>query len=179
TRINRMDFSRFRDPFPSENLVPVGGYNVLDGNTMLDQMYMRVEHGPGTGRNWRDMEKENILPSYGKKSVPIGPYLEINGFPVKIKPGAQEKHIPNTPNYKQEIANRKNKSIFYGDNKIAQELLEEYAGKGTTVTKNKERVDFDQPIGKYYDRDTDKYLETTKGIIHYSKNGAHIVPSRP
>ena len=47
-----------------------------------------------------------------------------------MKAGAQEKHIPDTPNYKQELANGKNKSIFYGDNKIAQELLDKFAGKG-------------------------------------------------
>ena len=47
-----------------------------------------------------------------------------------MKAGAQEKHIPDTPNYKQELANGKNKSIFYGDNKIVQELLDKFAGKG-------------------------------------------------
>ncbi|AZK47332.1 polymorphic toxin type 50 domain-containing protein [Paenibacillus lentus] len=120
------------------------------------------------------------VPSYGKNSVPIGPYQEVNGFPVKVKPGAQEKHIPNTPNYKQEIANGKNKSIFYGDNKTAQELLDEFAGKGQLLPNgNKERVDFGKPIGKYYDRDTGEYLETTRGMIHYGKDGAHIVPSEP
>ncbi|GIO91380.1 hypothetical protein J31TS3_26070 [Paenibacillus lactis] len=127
--------------------------------------------GAGTG---------DTVPSYGKNSVPIGPYREVNGFPVKVKPGAQEKHIPNTPNYKQEIANGKNKSIFYGDNKAAQELLDEFAGKGQLLPKgNKERVDFGKPIGKYYDSDTGEYLETTRGIIHYGKDGAHIVPSEP
>ncbi|MFP7287634.1 polymorphic toxin type 50 domain-containing protein, partial [Shouchella clausii] len=40
-------------------------------------------------------------------------------------------------------------------------------------------VDFGEPIGKYYDRDTGNYVETTRGLIHYSKNGAHIVPSEP
>ncbi|GIN09170.1 hypothetical protein J1TS1_33150 [Shouchella clausii] len=123
--------------------------------------------------------KGTSAPSTGKKSVPSGPYREVNGFPVKVKPGAQEKHIPHTPNYKQELANGKHKSIFYGDNKKAQELLDKFAGKGTTVTKNKERVDFGEPIGKYYDRDTGNYVETTRGLIHYSKNGAHIVPSEP
>ncbi|QTY14789.1 T7SS effector LXG polymorphic toxin [Virgibacillus pantothenticus] len=122
---------------------------------------------------------ENKVPSYGKKSVPVGPYREVNGFPVKVKPGAQEKHIPNTPNYKQELANGKNKSIFYGDNKTAQELLDKFAGKGTSINKNKERIDFGEPIGKYYDRKTGEYRETTKGLIHYGKDGAHIVPSRP
>ncbi|WP_235435081.1 polymorphic toxin type 50 domain-containing protein, partial [Bacillus cereus] len=121
----------------------------------------------------------NRIPSYGKDSVPKGPYREVNGYPIKVKAGAQEKHIPDTPNYKQELANGKNKSIFYGDNKIAQELLDKFAGKGTTVTKNKERVDFGKPIGKYYDTVTGQYIETNRGMIHYGKDGAHIVPAKP
>ncbi|MDN5389967.1 polymorphic toxin type 50 domain-containing protein, partial [Bacillus sp. LB7] len=108
------------------------------------------------------------------------PYREVHGFPAKVKPGAQEKHIPGTPNYKQEVANGKNKSIFNGDNKKAQELLDKYAGTGTILkNENRERVNFGQVIGKYYNKKTDKYEDTTNGIIHYSKNGAHIVPSRP
>ncbi|MFP3716547.1 T7SS effector LXG polymorphic toxin [Bacillus safensis] len=118
-------------------------------------------------------------PTYGKQSVPKGPYREVNGFPAKVKSGAQEKHIPETPNYKQEIANGKKKSIFYGDNKKAQELLDKYAGTGKELGKNKERIDFGQAIGKYYNIDTGKYEETTKGMIHYGKDGAHIVPARP
>ncbi|MDA1850416.1 polymorphic toxin type 50 domain-containing protein, partial [Bacillus cereus] len=80
----------------------------------------------------------------------------------------------------QELANGKNKSIFYGDNKIAQELLDKFAGKGQLLPNGKkERVDFGKTIGEYYDRDTGEYLETTRGMIHYGKDGAHIVPSEP
>jgi len=75
----------------------------IDGNGGIGD---NINKGPG-----------NDVPPYGRKSVPIGPYREVNGYPVKVKPGAQEKHIPNTPNYKQEIASGKNKSIIYGDNK--------------------------------------------------------------
>ncbi|MEN7359683.1 T7SS effector LXG polymorphic toxin [Bacillus licheniformis] len=128
----------------------------------------------------KKVAKVDKTPSYGKQSVPKGPYREVNGFPAKVKPGAQEKHIPGTPNYKQEVANGKNKSIFNGDNKKAQELLYKYAGTGTILkNENRERVNFGQVIGKYYNKKTDKYEDTTNGIIHYSKNGAHIVPSRP
>ncbi|MCY7967396.1 polymorphic toxin type 50 domain-containing protein [Bacillus haynesii] len=38
--------------------------------------------------------------------------------------------MPGTPNYKQEVANGRTKSIFYGDNKKAQELLDKYSGTG-------------------------------------------------
>ncbi|MDE1367663.1 T7SS effector LXG polymorphic toxin [Bacillus licheniformis] len=128
----------------------------------------------------KKVAKVDKTPSYGKQSVPKGPYREVHGFPAKVKPGAQEKHIPGTPNYKQEVANGKNKSIFNGDNKKAQELLDKYAGTGTILkNENRERVNFGQVIGKYYNKKTDKYEDTTNGIIHYSKNGAHIVPSRP
>lgn len=75
-----------------------------------------------------------------------------------MKAGAQEKHIPDTPNYKQEVANGKNKSIFYGDNKTAQELLDKFAGVGTVLKNGRERVDFCQVIGKYYDMQTEKYI---------------------
>ncbi|MGN9866613.1 T7SS effector LXG polymorphic toxin [Bacillus swezeyi] len=118
-------------------------------------------------------------PSYGKQSVPKGPYREVNGFPAKVKPGAQEKHIPETPNYKQEVANGKTKSIFYGDNKKAQELLDKYAGTGEILKNGREVVNFGQKIGKAYDMKTGKYIETTRGTIHYSKDGAHIVPAKP
>ncbi|MFD4417562.1 T7SS effector LXG polymorphic toxin, partial [Bacillus safensis] len=97
-------------------------------------------------------------PTYGKQSVPKGPYREVNGFPAKVKSGAQEKHIPETPNYKQEVANGKKKSIFYGDNKKAQELLDKYAGKGEFLKNGREVIDFGQKIGKTYDMKTDKYI---------------------
>lgn len=167
---------------------PVTGGKVADMDRLVSSLYMI----PGAkivkvGKYvFKKMKVEKVAkkivktPSFGKHSVPKGPYREVNGFPVKVKPGAQEKHIPDAPNYKQEVANgRPNKSIFNGDNKTAQELLDKFAGKGTKIGEHKERVDFGQVIGKYYDKDTGKYVETTRGLIHYSKNGAHIVPSEP
>ena len=147
---------------PSTNIVNVGKYvfKIIKGEKVA--------------------KKVQKIPSYGKHSVPKGPYREINGFPAQVKPGAQEKHIPDAPNYKQEVANGKNKSIFNGTNIKAQELLDKYAGTGTILKSgNRERVNFGQVIGKYYNKNTGKYEETTNGIIHYSKSGAHIVPSRP
>ncbi len=94
----------------------------------------------------------------------------INGFEGVINVGKQGKHIPGHPNYQA------GKSILTGN---AQKLLDQYAGKGQWIGQNKERVDFGQVIGKYVDPATGKAFQTTKGIIHYSKNGAHIVPARP
>jgi hypothetical protein len=62
-----------------------------------------------------------------------------------------------------------------------------FAGKGKPIDKKlagepgyKERVDFGEHIGYYvHEEDPNIKLPTTKGIIHYSKRGAHIVPSHP
>lgn len=43
---------------------------------------------------------------------------------------------------------------------------------------SKERVNFGEPIGMYIDG-TGVAKSTTNGIIHYSKEGIHIVPARP
>lgn len=95
---------------------------------------------------------------------------KVNGFDVKIHPGKQGKHIQGHNNYQS------GKSIITGD---PIDLLNKYAGKGTMITENKERVNFGKVIGKYVDPTTKKSYDTTNGIIHYSKNGAHIVPARP
>ncbi|MBU8638015.1 T7SS effector LXG polymorphic toxin [Bacillus pumilus] len=166
---------------------PVTGDKVTDMDRLVSSLYMI----PGAkiakvGKYvFKIMKGEKVAkkivktPSFGKHSVPKGPYREVNGFPAKVKPGAQEKHIPDAPNYKQEVANGKTKSIFNGDNKKAQELLDKFAGKGDMFTKNRERINFGQVIGKYYDHKSKTYVETTNGLIHYGKDGAHIVPARP
>ena len=97
----------------------------------------------------------------------------VHGFSTKVNAGKQGKHIVGSKNYQQ------GKSIFYGSSADAQRLVDKYAGTGTWVSANKERVDFGKVIGKYVDLATGKSQNTTMGIIHYSKTGVHIVPSEP
>ena len=96
---------------------------------------------------------------------------------TKIHKGRQDKHIEGTNNYKQQRANGKNPSILTEN---PDKLLKEGTGKGIMTTQTKETVDYGKVIGKYYDRDTNKYYDTTRATIHYdSKGNAHIVPARP
>lgn len=67
-----------------------------------------------------------------------------------------------------------------------QELVNKFAGKGDPVGKIprgqpgfKERVDFGEIIGNILDQNTGISLPTSKGIIHYSQKGVHIVPAAP
>jgi hypothetical protein len=91
---------------------------------------------------------------------------------VPLELGSQGKHIPGHNNY---IPGR---SPLTHNN--PQGLLDDFAGKGQPVNNVprgqpgfKERVDFGQVIGEVNGK------PTTKGIIHYSKDGAHIVPANP
>jgi filamentous hemagglutinin len=63
--------------------------------------------------------------------------------------------------------------------------LTEKAGTGEQVGNlpvgtpgSKERVNFGQVIGNYVDKSGNS-VPTTNGIIHYGKDGIHIVPARP
>jgi len=65
------------------------------------------------------------------------------------------------------------------------EKLAQQAGMGQQVGKtpvgqagSKERVNFGENIGTYIDR-AGNASPTSKGIIHYGKDGIHIVPGRP
>jgi tetratricopeptide (TPR) repeat protein len=98
---------------------------------------------------------------------------------VKIHWDKQNKHIPGKHNYELE------KSTF--EHNDAQGLLTNFAGKGKAANNMtvgspgyRERIDFGEFIG-YYISDSDKTLKipTSKGIIHYSKSGAHIIPANP
>ena len=97
----------------------------------------------------------------------------VHGFSTKVNAGKQGKHIVGSNNYQQ------GKSIFYGSSADAQRLVDKYAGTGTWVSANKERVNFGKVIGKYVNKEANISVETNMGIIHYSKTGTHIVPSAP
>ena len=80
------------------------------------------------------------------------------------------------------MSNDKTKSILSVDpNSLTKKL-----GTGQPVNKvqvglpgSKERIDFGKVIGTYIDPKTGVQLPTSKGIVHYSNKGIHIVPSRP
>ncbi|MCM1194376.1 MAG: polymorphic toxin type 50 domain-containing protein [Firmicutes bacterium] len=94
-----------------------------------------------------------------------------DGLPLTVNKDKQNKHIKGSRNFKQ------GKSEITISQTECQKLVEQYSGKGIKIG-NKERVDFKVVIGVFVDRDGNKGY-TTVGMIHYSKTGVHIVPSRP
>lgn len=66
-----------------------------------------------------------------------------------------------------------------------ESLLRRFGGKGFPqrgapgIAGYKETVDFKEHIGIWKSKDGSLSLPTTRGTIHYSKKGAHIVPANP
>lgn len=97
---------------------------------------------------------------------------------VKISVDKQNKHVVGSHNFEPL------KSIF--EHKDPQGLLNRFAGTGIAVNNEvpgmagyKELVDFKEHIGYWVERGGKNPLPTSRGIIHYSKEGAHIVPAHP
>lgn len=100
-------------------------------------------------------------------------FRKVKGFTTRIHADEQGKHIPGHRNY---IPGR---SVLHLSIAEAQRLVEEYAGTGTWFEPNKEVVDFHVVIGTWKKKGEQNGLETTRGTIHYSKSGCHIVPAQP
>lgn len=115
------------------------------------------------------------------ESTPISPPSETTpppaGRPVRLHEGQQGKHVEGSNNF---IPGR---STLTADPKA---LLERFAGKGRQVGRtpvgqagSREAFDTgDQVIGVYRTQDG-RSAPTTRGTIHYSNKGTHIVPAAP
>lgn len=97
----------------------------------------------------------------------------IRGFTTAIHFGRQAKHMPGQPNHDP------TKSTITIALPELQDLLELKAGTGRWHGANKEVVDFGTVIGAYKPQRGRPAVATTRGTIHYSKSGAHVVPAEP
>jgi hypothetical protein len=91
----------------------------------------------------------------------------------------QGKHVPGHRNHMQD------RSTITISKEELSTLLKDKIGKGDPVAGEKgyagykERVDFGEIIGTYKNDDGTIVIPTTKGNIHYSIRGIHVVPARP
>ncbi len=154
------------------------GVEILAGSTALK--------GVSAYKQLKDANRicnlESMLMTTSSKEAVISKGLQqyaerCNFFEnTKIHWGQQDKHIPGTNNYIS------NKSIF--EHQDASGLLKKNAGTGTPKRGEmgkpgyQELIDFKERIGFWVSEDG-LQLPTTKGAIHYSNKGAHIVPMNP
>lgn len=87
--------------------------------------------------------------------------------------GQQGKHIVGHNNYKPW------KSPITISKERLQQLFNKYRGTGIRHG-DREVVNFHEVIGKIENSETGKMEETTRGTIHYRKDGGyHIIPASP
>ncbi len=115
----------------------------------------------------------------GATSIDAG--RQASGF----RKGTFEIHKARQARHEPANASKTGRSEFtHGD---AQRLLDESAGTGHPEGQapvgqagSKETVDFGENIGNYRAKNSPHSTPTTRGAIHYAKDGkAHIVPARP
>lgn len=102
---------------------------------------------------------------------------------AKIHWDRQNKHIQGKHNFDP------SRGHITLENNMLETLIKEHAGKGQKVNKSapfspgyKERIDFEMQIGTFALKgvgDETIFMPTNRGILHYSKEGVHLVPSAP
>lgn len=81
-------------------------------------------------------------------------------------------------------AHKPGRSYLNGDLDFAQKLVDEHCGKGEALRDrngkwlHKEKFDNSNIIGTHIDNDTGVETKTNKGMIVYSKTGAHVYPRK-
>lgn len=100
-------------------------------------------------------------------------FRTVRGFTTELHFGKQAKRMRGQSNFDPV------KSEITVDIQALQHLVELYAGTGIGHSSGRETVDFGQVIGVFVSLETGVRTPTTRGTIHYSKSGAHVVPSDP
>lgn len=130
-------------------------------------------------------QKERLRIPRHSSSIKIIEKIRSGEISTKCNREHFEKHTEGTKQYRSYLESREKRgwgpqsslTITFEE---SQELIDQFAGTGIVastkkgVPKKREDVNFKKYIGYYY-RDGKKF-PTTKGAIHYSKKGAHIVP---
>ena len=114
-----------------------------------------------------------------QKITEIRELIKSDSTPKKLNIGSQNKHIPDSKGY------IKGRSYLYGNVEVAQNLVYRYAGTGelkftksTGEWNHKEIVTVDEDIGVAITKETGEGMPTNRFVIHYSKKGTHVVPTR-
>ena len=106
----------------------------------------------------------------------IREHIKSDATVKTINTDKQERHILNSGQYIQ------GRSYLF-DGIDAQSLVDKYHGTGNIEVsisgtwKNKETVTVDEDIGEVIDPITGERAVTNRITIHYSKTGAHVVPT--
>lgn len=146
--------------------------------TVLGKLEQKLHLPPGmlTGSYGLMKAAQNKTSTYPKNKPKVASGQTSKTH--QIQKDKQNKHVPGNHNYEH------GKSVF--EHKDPQGLVDKYAGTGKSMNSvtpgepgYREKVNFNEHIGYFVDKDTQTPTATTWGTIHYAKDGVHIVPTLP
>ena len=105
-------------------------------------------------------------------------------YNLTIRRQVQNRHIEGTKEYQQYVEVLKNKGLKpskLNSDVDVQALVKEFHGKGEydpnpRDDSPREIVDVGKIIGQYWDKESQKFVDTSIVKIVYSKKGTHIYP---
>lgn len=100
----------------------------------------------------------------------------------KLNKTRQVKHKKGSDDYKKALAKGEHPSYTELSNMEVQKIINENCGKGRIIIQGdqiKEVIALNYNFGFFGDRATKTAVPTNKATIHYSKDGAHLVPTYP
>lgn len=167
-----------------------------------DEHSAYIKLAPKTGQTVEDILWElrgrlgfNVLAHHGIKGQKWGvrngpPYpidkssKESNMVKDAIESGRVSKIINKDKQRRHTLSGHDSgRSYINGDLNFAQELINKHSGKGKPITDKhgewtkKERFSDDSYIGEYVNANGEE-IKTKKGVIVYSKTGAHVYPGK-
>ena len=108
------------------------------------------------------------------------------GYSLEISPQKQARHVEGTKEYERYCEKAwekygKKPSVLYGGLEKAQELVDKYAGTGKIEHKDGtihpvETVEAQEPVGKYWDLKAERYVETHRLRLRYTRKDVHCYP---
>lgn len=142
------------------------------------------------GSNPKNSEESSLSSLHGKKEN--GSYdsvkkeflerLATGKISKKLNVRSQSKHSKGSEEYNKAIAEGGNPSYLSISETEMQKMIDEYSFSGKHFKRRDDSIrvkfDYKKPIGTYVSREG-REKETSRGTIHYSKKGAHIVPADP
>lgn len=101
---------------------------------------------------------------------------------TKLDKKKQGAHVKGNPEYEKRVQNGEHPSYITVGKMEIQKIINQYSGTGEVRITNgqiKETISVDSNFGVCVHKHTGEEFPTSRGTIHYSKSGSHLVPAKP
>lgn len=109
--------------------------------------------------------------------------IESGEYPTRLDKDKQGAHVIGNPAFEKRIENGEFPSYITVSKMEIQRIINDYSLTGSVIKKNDgqiiEIITADKPFGVACSIVTNEKKKTNKGVIHYSKDGTHLVPTWP